>query len=43
MVAFQLAEALQQPLSEVLSWPVDHIRGWLAYYSLQEEKRNARK
>jgi hypothetical protein len=40
-VAFQIAEALHLPLQAVLEMPVDHLKGWIAYFTLQQERRDA--
>jgi len=40
MTIFALAETLHQPISEVMSWTLDEVRGWVAYFNIQAEKRN---
>jgi hypothetical protein len=43
MICFRLAEVLKQDIGDVLNWPTEKVRWWVAYFEAKERIRDDHK
>lgn len=38
LICYSIADRLHQPYHEVVSWPIDTVYGWVAYFAIRDEE-----